>query len=206
MSNFLSGLFGGRPRIKPITKLTLFRKAMELFYVTGPGKFFTANDIGSYYTSKILSMAVGGVYYIICVVVFTTFSDGPIRSIEWVIFTVITIALTYLTFSIVITPFVLRGIFLIAKQEKHFGFNFNREMKAEGICGTEHISKDWFINASGEGVIAFRRGFITTIENVTNRYGGQITVTAICANGQSIHVTGIRETIKKLIEWVKENE
>jgi len=114
-------------------------------------------------------------------------------------------AFLLLFFIVIGSLHLLPGFVRIAKQEAFFGIRFRDEMQNEQIRETEHVSRSWFISAQTAGVIVFRAGFITRIDEVESYYRGPIAsqIMITTANGRKMKIVGHYETINSLLKWQK---
>ena len=170
-------------RTKPITKATLYIRAMKFFFWFG--------------------LAIG----FLMIAMFTImlfFVYSPLELREQVCLGVFSVVFVLLMFIVTGSLHIIsRGFFRIAEQEAFFGIRFCDEMQNEQINETEHMSPGWFISARAAGVIVFRAGFITRINKIEKYYRGptasRIIITTV--NGKKMNVVGNYETIDNLLKW-----
>ena len=114
---------------------------------------------------------------------------------------------------IITVPFYLYGIamfFYIKKQERYFNFKFSEEMEKENITSIPYKSKIWYINEEFPMMIAVRKDYIKSIENVKysksrTRTGSTIgsgKVTLITVDGKKIKYYGSIIGIREFVKWL----
>jgi len=109
-------------------------------------------------------------------------------------------------FGVVIClPISLKGIILINRQEKIFGFHFNDEMKKYNICSESCMNNNWFIDVELSRVFAFHRKYIVKINKIKKSDSGisigvwEVTVTDI--NNKKFKIFSSEHTLRNLKEW-----
>jgi hypothetical protein len=177
-------LFQMRNRKKFITKITLYTRAMKLFFGLG------------------MSL---GIFMVAMIIIVPFFTDNPLGFRESVEFGIFSIVTPLLLFTIIGSLHLLPGFLRLAKQEAFFGVRFRDEMRSAQINKTEHVSKDWFISARAAGVVVFRKGFITSVGKIERQYRRTLAsrVQITTADGSNIRIEAHFETVDLLLKWQK---
>jgi len=171
---------GKNKRSKPITKMALYLRAMRVsLWITLP--FFVLISL----------MALMG--------------DAP--GVQNNLHFAVTTTLSFFVILLVIlTPLVLQDLYRIKKQEKHYGFNFDNEMKQLDIKEFVHMDKKWLIIVSRFRVYAFRKGFLTDFGFQRKSFLGkkmESKVIATCADGKALIISGDGTTLAAIQEWAR---
>ena len=168
-------------RSKPITKMALFLRAMRV--------------------ALWITIAFGALILFMAVFVGGDAQQGA-QDILWF---VTSTTLVFLLFMILFfTPVVLVELSWIKRQEKHYGFKFNDEMKQHNIRGFVHMDENWLILVSGCRVYAYRKGFINDFgiqrrSLFGKRMGSR--VMAACEDGKARMISGTGATLTAIADW-----
>lgn len=94
----------------------------------------------------------------------------------------------------------LRGLRLLARQERELGFSFAQEMASRGGTGVPFEDRDWFVHISNVRIVALRRDFIQSISEVEDcDGGGRCVLTA--KSGRRHKVLASATTLEDLRRW-----
>lgn len=97
----------------------------------------------------------------------------------------------------------LRGLRMIACQERELGFSFDEQMRACGIRGTSAETDEWFIDISNVQVIAFRRDYIKSVtKHKHTENGDECKLTSKSGKVHKVRAAG--PTLEELRRWFKE--
>lgn len=97
----------------------------------------------------------------------------------------------------------MRGLRMIACQERELGFSFDEQMRACDIHGTSAETDEWFIDISNAQVIAFRRDYIKSVTKPASTANGD--ECKLTSKGGKVHkVRGASPTLEELRRWFKE--
>jgi len=117
---------------------------------------------------------------------------------------------TTLTFFValllIFSPLVLKDLHRIKVQEKHFGFNFNDEMKQLEIREFAHMDAKWLILVNRARIYAYRKGFLTDFGFQRKSLLGkkmEAKIIAACADGKARILYGSGATLKAIQAWAE---
>ena len=97
----------------------------------------------------------------------------------------------------------LRGLLMVARQERELGFSFNEEMKVHGATGTTFEDADWFVAVSNGQVVTFRRDYIKSVtKHKHTENGDECVLTA--KDGKKHKVRAAGPTLGDLRRWFKD--
>lgn len=137
-----------------------------------------------------------------CVIVFVGVMGGEglhMISIVPFLFVLLGVILPVLLFFVL----PMRGLLMLARQERELGFSFNEDMKAHGATGTAFEDADWFIEVSNGQVVAFRRDYIKSVtKHKRTENGDECILTA--TDGKKHKIRGGAPTLSDLRRWFKE--
>jgi hypothetical protein len=168
-------------RSKPITKMALFLRAMRVaLWIT----------IGFGVLISFMAVFAGG--------------DAQQGAQEILWFITSTTLVFLLLMILFFAPVVLTELSWINRQEKHYGFKFNDEMKQLDIRGFVHMDENWLILVSGSRVYAYRKGFIIDFgiqrrSMFGKRMGSR--VMAACDDGKARMISGTGATLTAITDW-----
>jgi len=172
------------PQKRPITKFTLYyQSVLKLALMIG--------GVG------VLLFSIGLVFLFRST---TTFTDLLLLSIAGPLY--LTLILT-----VILSPPALRGLYLLAKQEKFLGFCFRVEMENDQITKGVYQSSSWFIMGDSSTIIAVRRDYIVRLEKlkiIKGRHGNRYRITLVGADGKKQRLTGNHASIGSLQKWFRE--
>lgn len=94
----------------------------------------------------------------------------------------------------------LRGLLVLARQERDLGFSFNEEMKARGAVGTVFEDRDWFVEVSNGQVVAFRRDYVKHVSKHKRTENGDECV-LVSKGGKKHKVRAAGPTLEGLRRW-----
>ena len=170
-------------RNRPITKLALYLRAMRMsLWIIAP--FFVL----------IILLALSGDANI---------APGLGNMIQFVIGTTLGF---YVILLFILTPLVWMDLRVISKQEKFFGFNFNDEMKKEGITEFVHRDAKWLILVIRFRVYVYRKGFLSDFGFRRKSPLGkkmESKIIAACADGKGLMIRGDGATLTAIQEWAR---
>ena len=170
-------------RKTPITKMALYLRAMRM-------ALWVTIAFGALMTLMSLFSDAGA-------------GSDPLSTL-WFIFS--TTFAFFIFLILAMSPIILTELYLIKKQEKHFGFNFNDDMKLHDIRNFAHMDENWFILVSGSRVYAYRKGFITDFGTQSNSIFSRkmsSRVVVACADGKARIIMGTSANLTALEEWVQ---
>jgi len=107
---------------------------------------------------------------------------------------------------LILTPLALQDLHHIRKQEKHFGFNFNNEMKQLDIRSFSHMDAKWLIHVNRFRIYAFRKGFLVDFGFQRKSMLGkkmETKVMASCADGKIRTLAGDAATLSAIQDWAQ---
>jgi len=172
-----------RKRSKPITKMALYLRAMRVsLWITGA--FFVL----------ILLMALAGDANL----------QPGLQHLLW--FVGGTTLIFFVLLLLILTPLVLQDLSHIRKQEKHYGFSFNDEMKQHDIRDFAHMDEDWLVFVVRFRIYAFRKGFLTEFGYQRKSLLGkkmESKVMAACADGKTRILSGGGTTLTAIQDWAQ---
>jgi len=167
---------------KPITKISLYAKAMKVLLIIGVIVviIFIALFIVSHFLYRNNSLIVDVLHGVVAAILLylPALAPGSLR--------------------------VLPGILRIGKQEKYFGIKFKDEMRKEKNTQTEYVSQDWFVDVRKFRIIVFKRGYISEILSISDCDMLTSRAVALLHNGERIKITGHYEAINNLQKWCGE--
>jgi len=105
---------------------------------------------------------------------------------------------------LLLSPLALLDINRIKKQEKHFGFSFNDEMKRLDIREFVHTDDEWLILVHRFRIYAYKKGFMTDFGFQRKSFLGnklESKVLAECADGKARKLSGGAATLKAIQDW-----
>lgn len=97
----------------------------------------------------------------------------------------------------------LRGLLMLARQERELGFSFNEEMKVHGAVGTAFEDRDWFVEVSNGQVVAFRRDYVKSVLKHKRTENGDECV-LMSKDGKKHKVRAAAPTLEGLHRWFKQ--
>ena len=107
---------------------------------------------------------------------------------------------------LIFTPLVLKDLHCIKKQEQHYGFRFNDEMKQLDIREFVHMDTNWLILVSRFRVYAYRKGFLTDFGFQRKSLLGkkmEAKIIAACADGKARILAGSGTTLTAIQHWAE---
>jgi len=107
---------------------------------------------------------------------------------------------------LILSPFVLQDLYRIKKQEKHYGFNFNDEMKRLDIRGFIHMDSKWLIIVDRFRIYAYRKGFLVDFGLHRKSFLGkkmEAKVMASCADGKVRILAGDAAMLVAIQDWAQ---
>ena len=95
----------------------------------------------------------------------------------------------------------LRGVLLIARQEKTLDFDFTKEMQRLKAGGSEYIDENWFVNVTSDRVLALRRDYIKKIIEYQIENRALTHLTFLSADNKEVKLLGNAIAIQEFHTW-----
>jgi len=170
-----------RKRSKPITKMALYLRAMRVsLWITIP--------------------------FFVLISLMTFMGDANIQPglQNELLFVGGTTLGFFAVLLLILSPLALYDLHRIKKQEKHYGFRFNDEMKRLDIREFVHMDAKWLILVHRFRVYAYRKGFLTDFGYQRKSLLGkkmEARVIAACADGKARMLVGGGATLTAIQNW-----
>jgi hypothetical protein len=170
-------------RNKPITKIALYLRAMRVsLWITIP--------------------------FFVLISLMTLMGDANIQSglQNELLFVSSTTLGFFAILLLILSPLILQDLHRIKKQEKHYGFNFNDEMKQLDIKEFVYMDTKWLILVIRFRVYAYRKGFLTDFGFQRKSFLGkkmEAKIIAVCADGKARMLAGDSTTLTAIQDWAQ---
>ena len=172
-----------RKRGRPITKMALYLRAMRVsLWLTIP------------FGVLILLMALSGDANV---------QPGLQAMLRFVGGTTLAF---FLCMILILSPPILLDLRRIKKQETHYGFRFNGEMKKHDIRAFVHMDANWLVCVSGCRIYAYRKGFLGDFGLQRRSLLGKklaAKVMVACADGKVRIIAGNLATLTAIETWAQ---